>query len=817
MPRLSKSNRAKARVTHLMERLLAYANHELEDERALGQISVRWLERQTHEPKLVVQTTLRDLAELIAPASRDAKEYIRHDLHLLRDFLCILEDNRTRTQGSEVWHFTLRLWHSSTAKNLMELKRQWEQRKSRTLNDEPASEPEQFQNAASPITPPASTPGTQLRHNLPARNYSRFIGRNTQIVQLLELLHPNHPTARIGITGIGGVGKTSLVLQVAYSCLSPEPGIAQSQPLSDGLVDIPQFDTIIFVSAKSQHLTNQGILPHLRQERTLHQICRSILQTLDDSSWLEKDLADQINRIYTSFVRQQVLLIVDNLETVEEAQSVLAFLYDLPATVKVIVTSCERVILDVSIHLESLPEAEGIHFIQDQAQIKAVNLSLAEAQRLHQATGGIPAAIVYAMGQLAQGYLLPDALPRLTLAEGDFCRFYFNRSVESLRGQPAHQLLMGLALFAKPTNREAVIQIALLDAEATESFARLHQLSLITLQAEQYTILPLTREFALTELQANPEFEQSARVRWVEWYLKFCQQHGNPNWKAWHEYTTLNTEWENIQAAIEWCIEQERYEEFGQFWNYVKGYTHLCGYMNERLNWMHWWIQAAQQRADRATQAQGQRDYAWTLILKGKSDGLAKAEHLLQQAWELHDPVDLQFQLELTLEQAILCIYQNQLEVVHHWLDQSRNLLPKVPLEADAQLCHSIRLDYYEAQVWYRQGKHEQARPLFQQVLQAAQTVCWQQIEIYTLNWLAEIALKQGDLDQAEAWLSQSLPIVQRQQDKRSIAFHQRSWAHLEQLRGNEFAWRHWSNAALASFADLGMDVEVQEIQRWLD
>ena len=465
MPRLSTSDSVKIRVAHLLERLLAHANHELDDEPDLGQLAVRWVE-QHPVPKLVVQATIKDLANLCSLDFSDSKstEQLRQDLRVCKEFLHILDDNRTRTQGSSLWHFTLKLWHSSTAKNLIELERHWQQCKSPQANW-------QMRELEPPETLAAENGESPRRENLPTPSYIQFIGRAAQIEQLLTLLHRDHPAARIEVTGIGGVGKTSLILAVAYCCLAPERDRNGSAPL-------PKFDSIIFTSAKPQQLAPSGVLPHPQPARSLSQICRSILQTLGDTSWLEKDLADQCSHIQASFRSQQVLLIIDNLETLEEEQSVLAFLYALPPTVKVVVTSCRRAVFDLSVHLEALPEAEGICFIQAQAQTKAVDLSPAEAHQLHQATGGIPAAIVYAMGQLAQGYLLPDALPRLTLPAGEYCRFYLEGSVKALVGQSAHYLLMGLALFAVPPTKETIIQVILPDA--TEGLVQLHQLSLAT-------------------------------------------------------------------------------------------------------------------------------------------------------------------------------------------------------------------------------------------------------------------------------------------------------------------------------------------------
>lgn len=816
MPNLNTSDCVKSRVAHLLERLIAYANHELDGEGNLIQVSVRWLDQQSSMPKLVVQATLKDLANLLLldPSEANVIEQIRQDLRVCKEILHILDDNRAKTQGASGWHFTFKLWHSSTAKNLAELERHWRQCKPRKPKSSPNAElespqphaPLALETSALELEPP------QLQQNLPHRSCTQFIGRNAQLTQLLTLLHQDHPAARVEITGIGGVGKTSLIVEVAYRCMAAADKTGEA-----AAIKLPRFEAIIFTSAKPQHLTPQGVvLPHLQPERTLRQICRSILQTLDDTGWLEKDLADQINRIRANFRRQPVLLILDNLETLEEEQDVLAFLYDLPATVKVVVTSCKRAILDLAVHLEALSEAEGIPFVQAQAQIKAVDLSLEEAHCLYQATGGIPAAIVYAVGQLSQGYLLPDALPLLTLAEGDYCRFYFEHSVKSLVGQPAYPLLMGLALFPKPTSRATLTQIILPETSIAEGLAQLHCLSLVTRQASRYTMMSLTQKYALAELQKDPQCEQSIRSAWVLWCLKFCQQHGNQNWKEWHDYTTIDAEWENIQAVMEWCIEQDKYEDFCQLWQYVKGYTYLYGYQSDRLIWIDWWMQAAQRRSDPVMLAQALRDRAWTLTLMGKPEYLAEAEQLLQQSWDLTDATHQQFQLDLSLEQLMLSLRQGQFESAQHWLQQSRQLLPKVQVAAAEQFRYRVRVDYYEAEIWCRQGQQERAKVLYHQVLQAAESIGWTQGIIYALNWLVEIALDEGALDQAEAWLSQSLPIARQQQDKRSIAIHTRSQALLAHLRGNNRVAQQLAQTALSAFKNLGMDVAAREMESQL-
>ena len=98
---------AQERTKRFLEALLAYANEELEGSERL-QIEANW---QT-ENKLVVRTKVRFLEELTAKYQQNSKldtEQIKEALKRLKDWLEILEDNRTKTQGSEDWHFRLKL------------------------------------------------------------------------------------------------------------------------------------------------------------------------------------------------------------------------------------------------------------------------------------------------------------------------------------------------------------------------------------------------------------------------------------------------------------------------------------------------------------------------------------------------------------------------------------------------------------------------------------------------------------------------------------------------------------------------------------
>jgi hypothetical protein len=129
MPRPSYGPQAKLYTQQLLEAILAYANDELDNCEYL-EIQTKW---QT-DKQLIVRTKIRFLEELTAinqPNIKLNKEQIKEALHRLKDFLNILEDNRSTTQGAEYWHFTLKLWHNRYEKeaNLKQFSIVWNQRR----------------------------------------------------------------------------------------------------------------------------------------------------------------------------------------------------------------------------------------------------------------------------------------------------------------------------------------------------------------------------------------------------------------------------------------------------------------------------------------------------------------------------------------------------------------------------------------------------------------------------------------------------------------------------------------------------------------
>ena len=149
MARPSYGPQAKKQASRLLEALLTYTNGDLEDCERL-KIEFSWQSNN----QLIVKTTVRYLELLVTRVFKDYKltsEQIKEALKRYKDFLEIFEDHRTKTQGADDWHFTLKLWFGrhEKAANLQRFDAEWERRRSEQ-SEQVAEASAEFQRGAIP-------------------------------------------------------------------------------------------------------------------------------------------------------------------------------------------------------------------------------------------------------------------------------------------------------------------------------------------------------------------------------------------------------------------------------------------------------------------------------------------------------------------------------------------------------------------------------------------------------------------------------------------------------------------------------------------
>ena len=278
-------------------------------------------------------------------------------------------------------------------------------------------------------------------HNLPQPAYSEFVGRESELQTITAILrpYPDSQIAVVTIDGIGGIGKSALASEVCHDYLRN----CAELPVAE------RFDAIVWSSAKRTILTGDGIIQRDQSLNTLDDIYKGILAVLGGDTHAGESPKATVTRVLT---QKRTLLVIDNLETVDD-ESVLAFLHELPAPTKAIVTTRHRIDVAYPVRLEGLRWEEAQDLIEHECREKSVHLTTDQARQLHDRTGGVPLAIVWSVALIGLGHDVLNVLNKLGDASDDISRFCFDESVQRIRGKSPHKLLMATAYLAQEATR----------------------------------------------------------------------------------------------------------------------------------------------------------------------------------------------------------------------------------------------------------------------------------------------------------------------------------------------------------------------------
>ncbi len=456
--------------------------------------------------------------------------------------------------------------------------------------------------------------------NLPRRPY--FVGREQEIKTVLQSLNPNSRTFIIGIEGIGGMGKSALAIELSYRCIEED-----------------LFESVIWISAKESVLTLHGIEPIIPEAKSLSDILITIGASLGNPTIGNMPIQDQIKQAYNLLARRTTLLVLDNFESLSktEQRDILDFLRRSPITLKVLVTSRERVTEGQIIRLQGLSSDESNALLEWDAQQKNIQLTKEQNKYVADLTGGLPLALLWVHGQIAVlGYSAAQVLDKLSMdSEIPILQYCFNHSWNLLRHHNEKKLLYILALQPEAVSREALRKISgIEDDDAFEiAVSDLLQFTLIEHEPDRdyFSILPLTRRFVRTQFAGDRKFIQQAEMKIAQYCTALISQRSD--FTEWRGYDKLLLDRNNILSAAQWCYKsiQRKLPNTGSLPKKTQGIAEMLvqigaqfgsvlwqrAYWYDRLTLAHASLRAANLLSDWKSVSTFARNISWIYFYQG--------------------------------------------------------------------------------------------------------------------------------------------------------------------------------------------------------
>lgn len=389
-------------------------------------------------------------------------------------------------------------------------------------------------------------------HNLPPRN--EFIGRKDEKSEGIRALLSR--SYIISIEGIGGVGKTALALEIAHESLAMSK---ESNSLNRA------FKGFVWVGAKDQGVTLDNILDE-------------IAQTLENIFIMKQRIEEKQKSIVKLLQDKPILLIIDGFENITDDSVRVFLLNSIPEPSKVLLTTRTQKIESRSILLKGLPDSDAVDLIKSHGQALGLtgieNVDDKILLRLCKATGGLPLAIKWALGQIKRkGQSLDSILDFLYRAKGDIFDQIFSRSWNllspNIEPTDAQYILHAMTIFVNDSSQESIAAASgiPLGFAFDEALGQLVEMSLVDttdnldISCRRYNLHPLTRVYASEKFKNNTKVTREAKERLAFFFEELTQKHGG----LWNliGFEKLKPDISNIISMIQWCWKEDAFIELG--------------------------------------------------------------------------------------------------------------------------------------------------------------------------------------------------------------------------------------------------------------
>lgn len=361
-----------------------------------------------------------------------------------------------------------------------------------------------------------------IPNNLPNEEYDLdggFVGRNKEKNSIKKLLYSDQDRI-ITITGAGGVGKTAVALKTAYTILAdPEK----------------RYDAIIWFSAKETKLTSEnGIVEIEPQIKNCFRLTKDILKIVDPKSaeifQKANFLQNQyIEALYDLFSCHKYLLIIDNLETIQDEDTI-NFIKDIPRPSQTLITSRRGLgEIERRFPLSELSEKEAFALFRlvskEKERKDLLKLPEAQIKSLVKKVKYYPLLIKWSIGKACLGIDITDAFAKIYSGKSEIAQFVFN-DIFNLISEESKICLYSMIVFGeRPINQHMLMHLANLNEDETED--ALKELIIcsfiypeVTASEEgittEYSMLSLTRGFIRSKLDDQDKISNMLQTKYHE-------------------------------------------------------------------------------------------------------------------------------------------------------------------------------------------------------------------------------------------------------------------------------------------------------------
>lgn len=478
-----------------------------------------------------------------------------------------------------------------------------------------------------------------ISNNLPRIEHP-FIGRDEELKKIFNWLSPDNRAWLISITGIGGVGKSALALEVAHRCIE-----------DSNLKQTMLFDYCVWTSAKQNKLIDGKIVETKcytsRKEDIISEIIRVVLP--EKSSLTPKKQEEQVD---TLLREHRVLLVVDNMETIDDLQ-VLDFVKSMPGKSKAIITDRRAIKESFSIELLQMSLEESLLFIDNVLHTTKIGLKDDHKMAIVEKTGGIPLAIEWAIAQLKSGRDIETVLRNLSnVGSGSILQYLFKDSFANIT-ENSKKVLASISLPEVPVSGKILMGWTEMGQnDMKDSLDQLHDFALIlegnhlhdsnddcvTDRLDRYyTVLPLTRDYVLDQTKGTTDKIKAKILANLISSLREIEP--SPDWPSINTINFIDKNMKLYKWAMELGFELSQYGAVLDMMRYLAYPMSIRGYSSLRLSLGNLCLESAQRTGNKVEAARNLiSNIGWVLFTWYEYDQCYDSlKEGLRLATECHD------------------------------------------------------------------------------------------------------------------------------------------------------------------------------------